>query len=112
VANRFERLTCSLPMPLPRGRALVTRAIVLLAGYIIFAGVLWALFRYAVAAAFDPIWVGLAMALGGTIEESTAYMAGYLGGPVTRAQPQGMLEQRDGCAATGPGRCCWCPWSP
>jgi len=136
LANRFERFTSSLPVTLPKGRALVIRAILLLAAYGIFAGLLWALFRYfsdylqeptkgfalyayggvfllsmltsaaviipafsvlplavAVAATFDPVWVGLAMALGGTIGETTAWTVGYLGGgPVARAQPPGYVR--------------------
>ena len=136
MANRFERFASSLPVPLPKGRALVILAILLLVGYAIFVGILVALYRYfdnylqgpakglapyayggvfvvsmltsatviipafsalplaiAVAATFDPTWVALAMALGGTIGETTAYMVGYLGGgPVARAQPPGYVR--------------------
>ena len=138
MANRFERFTSSLPISLPKGRALVIRAILLLIAYIIFVGVLIAIKRYfdayleesesvkglapyaygvvffvsmltsatviipafsvlplaiGVAATFNPVWVGLAMALGGTIGETTAWTVGYLGGgPVARAQPPGYVR--------------------
>lgn len=138
MANRFERFTSSLPVTLPKGRALVIRAILLLVAYIIFVGVLVAIKVYfddyleksesvkglapyaygvvffasmltsatviipafsvlplavTVAATFNPVWVGLAMALGGTIGETTAYTVGYLGGgPVARAQPPGYVK--------------------
>ncbi len=136
MANRFDRFTSSLPVSLPKGRALVIRAILLLVAYIIFVGVLVAIFRYfddylkepvkglapyaygvvflvsmltsatviipafsvlplavAVATTFNPVWVGLAMALGGTIGETTAYAVGYLGGgPIARAQPPGYVR--------------------
>ena len=134
AASRFERFTSSLPVTLPKGRALVIRAILLLVAYAIFVGVLVTLYRYfqtyfqepglapyayggvlvlsmltsatviipafsvlplavAVAATFNPVWVGLAMALGGTIGETTAWTVGYLGGgPVARAQPPGYVR--------------------
>ncbi|HJW88104.1 MAG TPA: hypothetical protein VJ565_01330, partial [Dehalococcoidia bacterium] len=46
MANRFERFTSSLPVTLPKGRALVIRAILLLIAYAIFVGVLVTLYRY------------------------------------------------------------------
>jgi len=47
----------------------------------------------AVAATFNPLWVALAMAVGGTMGETTAYLVGYLGGKtVAQAQSQGYLR--------------------
>lgn len=47
----------------------------------------------AVATTFDPTWVALAMALGGTIGETTAYVVGYLGGgKMARTRPPGYVR--------------------